>query len=167
LKYACLIRNRVCASNGHTPDELFASLPTASYIDITQFHPFGCPVYVLDARLQNGNKIPRWEPRSRVGVYLGHSPYHAQSVALVLNLSTGHVSPQYHLVFDDNFTTVPSLKLGTVPTNWPDLYSNNRELVTDENFTLSPDWHTDSTASSPTVHWLSGALDQELVNVDL
>ncbi len=60
LKYACLIRNRVRASNGHTPEELFASLPTASYIDITQFHPFGCPVYVLDACLQNGNKIPTW-----------------------------------------------------------------------------------------------------------
>jgi len=27
-------------------------------------HPWGCPVYVLDPRLQDGFKIPRWEPRS-------------------------------------------------------------------------------------------------------
>jgi hypothetical protein len=162
LKYACNIRNKVRSNNGCTPEEKFSNMPS-SYIDIAQFHPFGCPVYVLDARLQNGNKIPRWEPRSRVGVYLGHSPYHAQSVALILNLSTGHVSPQYHLVYDDRFTTVPCLQLGTVPTNWPDLYSNNRKLITDENFQLSKDWNIDGTAQ-PDVHWLSGVLDSEPIH---
>ena len=34
------------------------------------------------------------------GIYLGHSPYHIGSVALVLNPETGHVSPQFHVVFD-------------------------------------------------------------------
>jgi hypothetical protein len=74
-------------------------------------------VYGLDDHLQVEGKIPRWEPRSRVAVYLGHSPHHIQSVALVLNLATGHVSPQFHMVFDDDFTTISHLKLGMVPTN--------------------------------------------------
>ena len=45
----------------------------------------------------------KWEQRARIGIYLGHSPFHAGSVALVLNPRTGLVSPQFHVVFDDNF----------------------------------------------------------------
>ena len=166
LKYACNIHNKVRSNDGHTPEEIFSGMPSSSYVDLTQFHPFGCPVYVLDARLQTGNKIPRWEPRSRVGVYLGHSPYHAQSVTLILNLSTGHISPQYHLVYDDHFSTAQSLRLGTVPTNWPDLCSNHRESLTDENFQLSPDWTLDADTPQPSIHWLSGMLDSEAVILD-
>ncbi len=66
-------------------------------------HPFGCPVYVLDAALHSGKGKPKWSEWSRLGVYLGYSPEHASSVALVLNLKTGHVSPQFHIVFDDKF----------------------------------------------------------------
>ena len=39
-------------------------------------------------------------------MYLGPSPNHARSVALVLNPRTGHVSPQFHVKFDDFFETV-------------------------------------------------------------
>ena len=41
-----------------------------------------------------------------LGVYLGPSPNHARSVALVLNPRTGHVSPQFHVKFADFFETV-------------------------------------------------------------
>jgi hypothetical protein len=110
-------------------------------------------------------KIPRWEPRSRVAVYLGHSPHHAQSVALVLNLATGHVSPQFHMVFDDDFTTISHLKLGTVPKNWPELYKNNRELLTDEPFHLNGEW-THSLSTQPSVQWLSATLDSQPTTFD-
>ena len=40
-----------------------------------------------------------------MGVNLGPSPSHTRNVALVLNLSTGLVSPQYHCRFDDFFET--------------------------------------------------------------
>ena len=92
------------------------------------FYTFGCPVYVLDSRLQDagGPGIPKWEPRSRLGIYVGHSPYHAGSVALVLNPKTGLVSPQFHVIFDDDFSTVPHLRAGTVPENWSDLVQNSR-----------------------------------------
>ena len=69
-------------------------------------HPFGCPVYVLQKELQDGNSLPRWDPRARVGIYLGHSPHHAASVGLILNQQTGLCSPQFHCYCDDLFETV-------------------------------------------------------------
>ena len=68
-----------------------------------------CPCYVLDSRLHNVGSIglPKWEPRSNICVYLRHSPFHAASVALVYKPFTGHVGPQYQVVFDDDFTMVP------------------------------------------------------------
>ena len=129
LQYVCNIRNKVrIRENGKTAEEIFAQTDALTGARLENFHPFGCPAYVLEAKLQGGlSKIPRWDPRSRIGVYLGPSPYHAGSVALVLNLTTGHVSPQYHIVFDDDFTTVENLRLGTVPTNWTELNINQTE----------------------------------------
>jgi hypothetical protein len=60
----------------------------------------------VDNRLQGGNYLPRWSSRAWVGLYLGMLPQHARSVALVLNLTTGLVSPQFHVEFDDLFETV-------------------------------------------------------------
>ncbi len=34
-------------------------------------HVWGCPVYVLDPRLQDGKKIPKWNCRARQGQFLG------------------------------------------------------------------------------------------------
>jgi hypothetical protein len=78
-------------------------------IPVKTFHTLFCLVYVLDSRLQSagGPGPPKWEPRSRIRVYLRHSPFHAGSVALVFNPKTGRVLPQYHVVFDDTFLTVP------------------------------------------------------------
>jgi hypothetical protein len=136
LKYVCDIRNKFRIHSDSTPENLFSGVTLFKASNIQHLHLFGCPVYVLDDRLQGDSKIPRWEPRSQVGVYLGHSPYHAKSVALVLNLATGHISPQFHMVFDDDFTTISHLKLGTVPTNWPELFEHSRESVTDETYRL-------------------------------
>jgi len=62
-------------------------------------------VYVLDP-LHNGSKLPKWNPRSRHGQYIGQSPLHASSVGLILNLQTGNVTLQYRVVHDDFFETV-------------------------------------------------------------
>eukprot|EP00978_Attheya_sp_CCMP212_P037788 scaffold181389_cov64-Attheya_sp.AAC.3 len=69
-------------------------------------HTFGCPTYALNNKLQGGKSIPKWQERARVGIYLGLSPQHSRSVALVLSLTTGLVSPQFHVEFDDFFETV-------------------------------------------------------------
>ena len=44
--------------------------------------------------------------RSRIGLYLGQSPKHSVNVALVLNIKTVRVSPQFHFKIDLMFQTV-------------------------------------------------------------
>jgi hypothetical protein len=111
-------------------------------IPVKTFHTLFCPVYVLDARAQSagGPGPPKWEPRSRIGVYLGHSPFHAGSVALVFNPRTCRVSPQYHGVFDNTFSTVPYMEAGTEPPQWKDLLKFSSEKATYEDFDLAQDW---------------------------
>ena len=93
--------------DGITTMENFAG--TTTDISIKNQHTWGFPVYVLDEILQvNIAGITKWEPRSFSGIYLGHSPFHAVSLALVLNPETGHVSPQFHVVFDDEFLQLRS-----------------------------------------------------------
>ncbi len=109
----------------------------------SDLHTWGCPVYVLDADLQYGSVgPPKWDPRSRLGIYVGRSPIHAGSVALVLNPKTGHVSPQYHVVFDDDFTTVPFLRNGHEPSHWEQLCQKSSEKVTTEAYDLAKTWVT-------------------------
>jgi len=93
--------------HGEHPENTFGNLKYTS--NLKDRHTWGCPVFVLSAESRK-LKITKWDPRARVGVYLGHSPYHAGSVALVLNPKTLHVSPQYHVYFDDNFSTVPYIR---------------------------------------------------------
>ena len=108
LRLAAHVRNHVPReTEGGSPIENFSSSRVHNKVFHKHQHTFGCPVYVLDAPLQSGlGSKPKWSERSRVGAYLGHSTNHSQSVALVLNLKTGHVSPQFHVVFDDEFHTV-------------------------------------------------------------
>ena len=106
-------------SKGLSPEEKFSHLQHQPRI--RNEHPLFCPVFVLDEKLQGNGALPKWEPRSRVGVYLGMSPEHAGSVALVLNLKTGHVSPQYHVIFDDTFSTLDCIRSEQQPSNWVDL----------------------------------------------
>jgi len=71
-------------------------------------HVWGCPVYVLNKRLQDGQKLPKWQPRSTRMVYLGLSHKHASTVPLVLNPNSGKITAQFHVVIDDYFATVSS-----------------------------------------------------------
>ena len=101
--------------SGQTPIDLFSQVAKPSRL--RHFHPFGCPVYVLDARMQENNKGPKWRERARLGIYLGNSPLHSRSVALVLNIETGLCSPQFHVSFDDFSETV---KDSSQPILWPE-----------------------------------------------
>lgn len=89
---------------GVTLLELFTVTKVAP--NVKHWNTFGCPVYVLDNSLQAGKKIEKWQVRTRVGIYLGHSPQHACTVTLVLNKDTGLVSPQFHVKFDPSFQTM-------------------------------------------------------------
>ena len=111
-------------------------------IPVKSFHTLFFPVYVIDGRYQSagGPGPPKWEPHSRIGVFLGHSPFHAGSMALVFNPTMGRVSPQFHAVFDDTFSTVPYVNAGTISPNWHDLVIHSSELATDEDFELAQNW---------------------------
>jgi hypothetical protein len=61
-------------------------------------------------------------------MFVGYSPDHSSMVPMVLNLATGHISPQYHVVFDDSFHTVPSLHSSTteIDDTFIKLYDNGK-----------------------------------------
>ena len=67
---------------------------------------WGCPVYVLDPKLQDGKKLPKGDPQTRQRQYLCKPSAHASSVGLIRNLRAGYVSPQFHIVYDNLFQTV-------------------------------------------------------------
>lgn len=92
--------------SGLTPAELFSGMKSPQNDAMTRARVWGCPVFVLDPKLQDGKKIPKWTKRSRQGMYLGASPEHSSTVGRVLNTITGYISPQYHVVYDELFQTV-------------------------------------------------------------
>ena len=49
---------------------------------------WGSPSYVLDSRLQDGKKIPKWEPMARRGQFMGVSIKHASNIGMIRNLTT-------------------------------------------------------------------------------
>ena len=91
--------------SGLSPLELFTGTKQVSNGPLAHARVWGCPAYVLDPHLQDGHKLPKWKQRSHCGVYLGVSPVHADSVGRILNLSSGAITNQYHVVYDELFTT--------------------------------------------------------------
>ena len=119
VQHAVFLWNHVPdPTTGLSPSDLF----TKTRWNQSKFHDlhvWGCPTYVLDKKISDGHKIPRWKPRSTRCVYLGCAPSYASSVPLVLNPSTGSITPQFHVVFDDSFHTVDS-----DPSKFPDFNSD-------------------------------------------
>ena len=105
--YSVWIYNRVPKTNGIAPIELIVRSKNARHV-LQQAHVFGCPCYVLDPKLQGLSKLPKFTPRSNRGVFVGFSPKHSSLVPLVLNLQTLTITPQFHVMFDDWYTTVDS-----------------------------------------------------------
>jgi hypothetical protein len=128
-------------TDGHTPESKFYGVNIEN-IPVKTFHTMFCPCCILDSRLHNADSIgpPKREQRSNICVYLGHFLFHAGSVALVYNPSTGHVSPQYHVVFDDDFTMVPYMEAGTIPPHWSDLVHSSSELASKHALNLAQAW---------------------------
>ena len=76
---------------------------------------------------------------------MGSSPLHASTVGLVRNLRTNHISPQFHVVYDDLFETVHA-SATEAPASWPDLFTFNcfKSDYNDEDFvpSLPDEWLT-------------------------
>ena len=110
---------------------------TTTDISLKNHHTWRCPVYVLDAIFKgNISGLTKWEPCSRAGIYIGHPPFHSRPVALVLNPATGNFSPQFHVWFDDEFSTVPFVREDTIPPNWTDLVQRRSQSGAQDNIDL-------------------------------
>ena len=95
--------------DGNMPEQNFSGL--RFQICSTDYLTRGQPVFFLEAPLQGGPVgLPKWEPRARTGVYLVQSTFHAGSVDVILNTIAGHVSPQYHVIFDGTLSTVEHMR---------------------------------------------------------
>ncbi len=93
IEYSVWVFNRMPnAETGISPNKIWSSV-WCSMEEFSRAHVFGCPVYVLDAALQDGHKIPKWSPRSRLGLFLGFSDLHSSQVPLILNVQ----QEKYHL----------------------------------------------------------------------
>ena len=104
LRTANEMRNSLPDKSNISPSEKFSTVKVQP--KLSDYHVFGCPVFALHNTLQASNMLRRWEPRARLGIYLGPSPRHARNVSLVLNMDTGLVSPQFHVSHDDFFETI-------------------------------------------------------------
>ena len=93
------------SNNGLRPCEIYSGTKMDHNVLLSE-KIWSCPAYVLDPKLQDGKKLPKWDPRTRQGQYLGRSPKHASSVGLIRNLNTGFISPQFHVIYDTQFQTV-------------------------------------------------------------
>lgn len=148
LQHAVFLWNHL-PSKHHlmAPIEIFTSTKLLNHDVLQRSHVWGCPCYVLEPKLQDGRSLPKWAPRSRRGQYLGISPQHSSTVGRILNHRTGAVTPQYHVVYDDMYTTVPNAQDMT-PFNaevWNNLIQFGLERsIDDDNFSppLAPDWLT-------------------------
>ena len=84
--------------SGIMPLEMITSAKS-DHRDLLRSHVWGCPVYVLEPKLQDGQKLPKWNCCAHMHQFLGFSQQHSSTVAMVHNLHTGYVSPYLMTTF--------------------------------------------------------------------
>ena len=110
MDHAVWIWNNLPMNDGLSPIEKFMSQKNRSYSHLRgNAHVWGSLCYVLDPRVVDNHKVPKWEPCSRQGKFLGYSKEHASNAGLILNPATGYLSFQYHVLYDDKFMSVPGV----------------------------------------------------------
>ena len=114
VTYATHLHNHLPNAQGFCLADIFTGSKVPHH-RLKDLHVWGCPIYVLDPQLQGGQKLPRREPRSRRGVFMDFSNLQSSKVPLVLKLETRRITPQYHVVFDDLFSTVSSYERENEP----------------------------------------------------
>jgi hypothetical protein len=82
--------------------------------------------------MQEGTSPPKWTKRTTPKVYVGHLHHYSKSVPMVWYPKTKLVTPQFHVMFDDNFDTVqapdPNIKQSDTMDR---LFQTNRYLYDD------------------------------------
>ena len=124
-QYVVDIRNELPKEQGELcPEEIFVGA-LSGHSRLLNARPWGCPAYVLEPALRDGGKIPKWQPKSRRGQFVGFSPTHASTVGLIRNLRTGTITPQFHCIYDGEYETVHASD-GQPPAEWIELFHDER-----------------------------------------
>ena len=147
VEYAVYLHNHVPQlSSDLAPIDTFTRTrhPTRRLLDL---RVWGSPTYVLNKVIADGKKLPRWKPRSSRRMFVGLSKKHSSKAPLVLNLETGFISPQFHVVHDDYFATVSSSS-DTIPDFTSDVWRN---LFGSATHYLSEDLDNESPSQEDTV----------------
>ena len=150
VEYAAYLYNIMPNINTQTaPIELLTG-SRMNGSDIRNARVWGCPAYVLDPKIQDGNKLPRWVPKARRGQFVGRSRVHASTVGLIRNFKTGNITTQFHVTYDDFFTTAASTNTNiSLEETWPHLFQFMSEDLRGEDEQrddlpeLSSDWLTE------------------------
>ena len=165
VDYAVWVFNRLPSTkSGVSPNELWSGSLSTGH-DLRRARPFGCPAYVLDPKLQDGNKIPKWDTRARRGMFVGFSTQHSSLVPLIMNLQTGKITPQFHVVFDEKFHTVASLPAGaTLREEWSSIITFESDCFLDVDDDTTKDEEPTSNTHLPTefVDWLHGRTNDDV-----
>jgi hypothetical protein len=82
--------------------------------------------------MQEGTSPPKWTKRTTQKVYGGHLHHYSKSVPMIWDPKTKLVSPQFHVMFYDNFDTVqapdPNIKQSDTMDR---LFQSNRYIYDD------------------------------------
>ena len=80
--------------------EAISHLEAFTWISVSpkssHYHTFGRSEFVITIEAKQG-KAKKWGGHLVLGIYLGPSPHHAGYVSLVLSITTGNASPQFHI----------------------------------------------------------------------
>jgi hypothetical protein len=105
IRHACTFHNASIRSDtGKSPYHMFTGSKAPWRLE--DFWVFGAPTYVLEKRLQDGDSMAKWKARSWLGIYVRHSLAHTSNVPVIYNPIMTHVTPQFHVVYDNQFTSV-------------------------------------------------------------
>ena len=157
VEYAVYLHNHVPqVSTGLAPNDVFTKTrnPTRRLLDL---RVWGSPTYVLDKVIADGKKLPRWKPRSTRRMFVGLSKRHSSKAPLVLNLESGYISPQFHVVHDDFFATVSSTP-DLIPNFNSDVWKN---LFGSATHYLSEDLDLDSPSEQEIIEEMRARRRQE------
>jgi hypothetical protein len=132
ITYAAHICNNT-PTKGVSPMDIFtgSTIPRHRLMDT---HVWGCPVYILIPKVKHGQKLPQWQPRSHQGIFMGLSQQHTNEVPQLLNIAMVSITNHFHVLFNDQFTTINSIVREEEPLcHWEKLcLENSVQAITDD-----------------------------------
>ena len=71
VKHSVWVYNRVPNQESVISPMEILTKTKSNHRDLRRSQVWGCPVFVLEAKLQDDQKLPKWNRRSRLGQFLG------------------------------------------------------------------------------------------------